>query len=142
MTDGNLTIGCAGAGILGSAIIRRLLKCGFSVGVWNRDRAKLSPLVDLGATPADTPTDLARGRDVVLTCVTGGEAVEAIVFSADGVAASGAPEKLLIDMSTSDASHTRDPVTAIVAERYRKMIGDGLGGRDCSELVTLYRALE
>ena len=31
------------------------------------------------------------------------------------------------------------PITAIVAERYRKMIDGGLADRDCSELVTLYR---
>ncbi len=120
MTNGNPTIGCAGAGILGSAIVRRLLESGFSVGVWNRDRAKLSPLVELGAIPADTPAELARDRDVVLTCVTGGKAVEAIVFGTDGVATSGAPEKLLIDMSTSDAGHTRD-----MAERLRDACGMG-----------------
>ena len=34
------------------------------------------------------------------------------------------------------------PITAIVAEQYRNMIDDGLGDRDCSELVTLYRALD
>jgi 3-hydroxyisobutyrate dehydrogenase-like beta-hydroxyacid dehydrogenase len=120
MTNGNPTIGCAGAGILGSAIVRRLLESGFSVGVWNRDRAKLSPLVERGAIPADTPAELARDRDVVLTCVTGGKAVEAIVFGTDGVATSGAPEKLLIDMSTSDAGHTRD-----MAERLRDACGMG-----------------
>jgi 3-hydroxyisobutyrate dehydrogenase-like beta-hydroxyacid dehydrogenase len=120
MTNGSPTIGCAGAGILGSAIARRLLESGFSVGVWNRDRAKLSPLVELGAIPADTPAELARDRDVVLTCVTGGKAVEAIVFGTDGVATSGAPEKLLIDMSTSDAGHTRD-----MAERLRDACGMG-----------------
>lgn len=120
MTNGCLTIGCAGAGILGSAIARRLLESGFSVGVWNRDRAKLSPLVELGATPADTPADLTTAHDMVLTCVTGGEAVEAIVFGADGVATSGASEKLLIDMSTSDAGHTRD-----MAARLRDACGMG-----------------
>jgi 3-hydroxyisobutyrate dehydrogenase-like beta-hydroxyacid dehydrogenase len=120
MTNGSLTIGCAGAGILGSAIAQRLLELGFSVGVWNRDRAKLSPLVERGAIPADTPAELARDRDVVLTCVTGGKAVEAIVFGTDGVATSGAPEKLLIDMSTSDAGHTRD-----MAARLRDACGMG-----------------
>ena len=72
MIDSSHTIGCAGAGILGSAIIRRLVECGFAVGVWNRDRQKIAPLVELGATPADTPAELARDRDVVLTCVTDG----------------------------------------------------------------------
>jgi 3-hydroxyisobutyrate dehydrogenase-like beta-hydroxyacid dehydrogenase len=31
------------------------------------------------------------------------------------------------------------PVVATVAERYEKMIADGRGDSDCSELVTLYR---
>jgi 3-hydroxyisobutyrate dehydrogenase-like beta-hydroxyacid dehydrogenase len=120
MSSSSLSIGCAGAGILGSAIIRRLLECGFTVGVWNRDRSKISPLVELGATPVDTPSDLAVDRDLVLTCVTDGKAVEAIVFGADGVAARGAPGKLLIDMSTSDAAHTRD-----MAARLREACGMG-----------------
>lgn len=34
------------------------------------------------------------------------------------------------------------PITANVAEQYRKMIDDGLADRDCSELVTLYRAVD
>jgi 3-hydroxyisobutyrate dehydrogenase-like beta-hydroxyacid dehydrogenase len=108
MSTSSPSIGCAGAGILGSAIIRRLLECGFGVGVWNRDRQKLAPLIELGAISADTPADLATDRDVVLTCVTSGKAVEAIVFGSDGVAEVGASNKLLIDMSTSDAAHTRD----------------------------------
>ena len=108
MADHGLSIGCAGAGILGSAIIRRLLECGFTVSAWNRDRAKLAPLIELGARPADTPGDLARGNDLVLTCVTAGAAVEAIVFGEGGVAGSGSSAKLLIDMSTVDATHTRE----------------------------------
>jgi 3-hydroxyisobutyrate dehydrogenase-like beta-hydroxyacid dehydrogenase len=107
MSSSSLSIGCAGAGILGSAIIRRLLEYGFTVGVWNRDRSKISPLVELGATPVDTPSDLAVDRDLVLTCVTDGKAVEA-------------PGKLLIDMSTSDAAHTRD-----MAARLREACGMG-----------------
>lgn len=120
MSSSSPSIGCAGAGILGSAIIRRLLECGFAVGVWNRDRSKIAPLVELGATALDTPSDLAVDRDLVLTCVTDGNAVDAIVFGADGVAARGAPGKLLIDMSTSDAAHTRD-----MAARLREECGMG-----------------
>lgn len=113
MTDGSPSIGCAGAGILGSAIIRRLLDSGFSVAAWNRDRRKLSPLVALGAAPAETPGDLARHSDLVLTCVTAGPAVESIVFGDEGVASCGAPGKLLIDMSTVDATHTRNMATRL-----------------------------
>jgi len=115
MSNGNLSIGCAGAGILGSAIIRRLLESGFSVSVWNRDREKLSPLIDLGAIPVEAPSELAAAGDLVLTCVTAAAAVEAIVFGDDGVAASGGPQKLLIDMSTRRAS--RAPWRAVARIR-------------------------
>ena len=108
MNDNNLSIGCAGAGILGSAIVRRLVECGFPVSVWNRDRKKVAPLAELGATPVDTPAELAQSCDIVLTCVKDDRAVEVIVFGADGVATAGARDKLLIDMSTSDAAATRD----------------------------------
>ncbi len=113
MSNRDLSIGCAGAGTLGSAIIRRLLESGFPVSVWNRNRDKLSPLIDLGAVPVETPADLARRGDLVLTCVTAGAAVEDIVFGDGGVASAGAPEKLLIDMSTVDANHTRDMATRL-----------------------------
>jgi len=108
VSDSKPTVGCAGAGILGSAIARRLLESGFQVSIWNRDAAKVAPLVELGARAAETPAELARERDVVLTCVTDGRAVESIVFGAEGVSAGGASGKLLIDMSTTDANHTRD----------------------------------
>lgn len=120
MTRKTYSIGCAGAGTLGAAIIRRLLQRGFSVKAWNRDGSKLSPLIELGAVPAETPGDLARGTDFVLTCVTAGPAVEAIVFGDGGVATAGGPGTLLIDMSTVNAAHTRD-----MALRLRKLCGIG-----------------
>ena len=113
MSESKPAIGCAGAGVLGSAIIRRLLDRDFSVTVWNRDREKLRSLIALGAIPAETPAALAKSSEFVLTCVTAGTAVEAIVFGEDGVASAGAPGKLLIDMSTVDANHTRDMATRL-----------------------------
>jgi len=120
MADDRPSIGCAGAGTLGSAIIQRLLERGFPVSAWNRDRRKLTPLIDLGAVTVETPDALARGSDLVLTCVTAGPAVESIVFGENGVAACGAPGKLLIDMSTVDATHTRE-----MAARLRARCGMG-----------------
>lgn len=120
MPDARISIGCAGAGTLGSAIMRRLVQSGFAVTAWNRDRSKLEPLEALGASLAETPAELARASNFVLTCVTAGPAVEAIVFGDDGVASAGAPDKLLIDMSTVDADHTRR-----MAERLRERCAMG-----------------
>lgn len=113
-------VGCAGAGILGSAIMRRLLDSRFTLWVWNRSADKLTPLLDAGATRAETPADLARQCDIVITCVTDGASVERIVFGEEGVASAGAPEKLLVDMSTVDATHTQE-----MASRLRERCGMG-----------------
>jgi 3-hydroxyisobutyrate dehydrogenase-like beta-hydroxyacid dehydrogenase len=102
-----LRIGFAGAGILGSAIMRRLLDCGFGLNVWNRNPEKLRPLIEAGAGGVGRPIELAQTSDVVMTCVTDGAAVEAILFGDDGLAAAGSAEKMYIDMSTTDAEHTR-----------------------------------
>ena len=114
------TVGCAGAGVLGSAIMRRLIECGHPVNVWNRDRSKLEPIVELGANPVATPAELASASDLVLTCVTDGAAVEAIVFGDNGVAQAASSEQLLIDMSTIDPGLTRT-----LADRLRDTCGTG-----------------
>jgi 3-hydroxyisobutyrate dehydrogenase-like beta-hydroxyacid dehydrogenase len=100
-------IGCAGAGNLGAAIMRRLLDCGHRVLVWNRSPARLAPLVDAGASAVATPAELARGADLIITCVLDGAAVEDSVFGEQGIASAGAANKLLIDMSTINADHSR-----------------------------------
>ena len=43
-------MGCIGAGVLGSAIMRRLIDCGYEPAVWNRDRSKLADVIKAGAT--------------------------------------------------------------------------------------------
>lgn len=120
MSASRPVVGCAGAGVLGAAIMERLVDRGFRVRVWNRSVAKLEPLVARGAEQAATPAALARDSDLVLTCLTDGSAVEEVVFGADGVASTGTADKLLVDMSTCGAGHTRE-----MAARLRDACGMG-----------------
>lgn len=107
MSSDNPKVGCIGAGVLGGAIMRRLASRGFSPAVWNRDRAKLVPIVQGGAVEATTPAELTRSSTFVITCLSDGAAIEQVVFGTDGVAAGGSPDKILIDMSTCASAHTR-----------------------------------
>ena len=91
-------VGCIGAGVLGAAIMRRLIDCGFAPAVWNRNREKLADLLQAGATEVSTPADLARSSAFVITCVSDGAALEQIVFGEDGVALAGSADKVLVDM--------------------------------------------
>ena len=109
-------VGCIGAGLLGAAIMRRLIDCGFAPVVWNRDKAKLKPLLAAGAKEAGSPAELAGNSTFVITCVSDGVALENVVFGENGVARSGSSGKVLVDMSTCAAAHTREMAARLAAQ--------------------------
>ena len=109
-------VGCIGAGVLGSAIMRRLIDCGFAPVLWNRDPSKLAELLRAGAALADTPAALARDCSFVITCVSDGAAMEKVVFGEHGIASGGSANKVLVDMSTCAAAHTQDMAARLSAQ--------------------------
>ncbi len=118
MTDRKPKVGFTGIGLLGSGIARRLVDCGFPVTVWNRTPEKLQPLLDAGAQKGATPAGMAADSDILMTCVTDTAAVEAVVFGEDGYCTADVAGKLLVDMSTIDATATRE-----MAARARETAG-------------------
>lgn len=71
-----------GLGHMGSAMARRLLRARHPLTVWNRTPAKAEPLVAAGAVPAASPAEAVRDADVVITMLTGPEALAAVAGSA------------------------------------------------------------
>ncbi len=116
MNNDKPRVGCIGAGVLGSAIMRRLIDRGFAPLVWNRDRSKLAPLLEAGATEATNPANLTRASMFVITCLSDGAAIEGVVFGENGVAQAGSSDKVLIDMSTCAAAHTQDMASRLAAK--------------------------
>jgi 3-hydroxyisobutyrate dehydrogenase len=60
-------VGLLGAGLMGSAMTRRLLDQGFPVAVWDRDAETLSALETAGAESATQARDAVSGAGVVIT---------------------------------------------------------------------------
>ncbi|PZT73517.1 MULTISPECIES: NAD(P)-dependent oxidoreductase [unclassified Streptomyces] len=71
-----------GAGIMGAAMARSLLRAGLEVRAWNRTRAKAAPLAEDGATVTGTAAEAVRGAHVVLTALTDATAVAAALTAA------------------------------------------------------------
>jgi len=86
-----------GAGNMGSAMARNLLRAGHQVTVYNRTRARAEPLREDGAALADSPADAARGVDAIVTMLAEDQAVEQAVESFVETLARGA---IHIGMST------------------------------------------
>src|ERR1035437_5148110 len=91
-------IAILGTGKMGSAIAARLSAAGFEVVLWNRTRSRAEAL-GLG-TVADTPAAAARGADIVVSSLTGPEAVLAAYLGRDGALSAG-EGKHFVEMSTA-----------------------------------------
>lgn len=88
-----------GTGTMGSAIARRLLQVGMTVGVWNRSTPPALALAELGATAFDDPNDAVAGAAVVLALLPTAAAV-ADVMIGRGVVDAIAPQAVWAQMGT------------------------------------------
>lgn len=96
-----MQLGFIGTGVMGAAIAKNLMAAGYAMTVYNRTKSKADALVAAGATWAETPADVARQSDVVLTMVGFPADVEQVYFGENGIFTSLKPGKTVIDMTTS-----------------------------------------
>jgi 3-hydroxyisobutyrate dehydrogenase-like beta-hydroxyacid dehydrogenase len=68
-------LGFVGVGYMGRPIAQRLLKAGFQVTAYDRNRSKAEELVRYGGTVAESIAELSSNCDVVLSCLPSDEAV-------------------------------------------------------------------
>jgi 3-hydroxyisobutyrate dehydrogenase-like beta-hydroxyacid dehydrogenase len=120
-------LGYVGLGVMGSAVVRRLLDAGHTVTVWNRTREKAEPLLLAGARWAESPREVAERSEIVFTMVTNTAAVQAVTDGPDGILAGLAPGKLYIDMSTASPANTRE-LAEKVAEAGAQMLDAPVSG--------------
>ncbi|MFC4908461.1 NAD(P)-dependent oxidoreductase [Actinomadura gamaensis] len=79
-----------GTGIMGAAMARNLVAAGLDVTVWNRSRARAEPLAEVGARVADSAGEAVADADVIVTMLTDGDAVHAVMADAAPSARAGA----------------------------------------------------
>ena len=87
-----------GTGRMGSALARRLAGAGLEPTLWNRTGARAEQ-VGVGRAVA-TPADAVRDADVVITSLTGADAVRA-AYGGPAGALAGARGQVFVEMSTS-----------------------------------------
>jgi 3-hydroxyisobutyrate dehydrogenase-like beta-hydroxyacid dehydrogenase len=90
------TVGFLGLGTMGREMARRLVDAGHEVLVWNRSADAVAPLVDAGATAADSPA-AALGAPVSFSMLANDEAADH-VLSAENLA--GGPGRLHVAMAS------------------------------------------
>ena len=120
-------IGFCGLGRMGAPMAARLIEAGHNVTVWNRTPERTGPLADRGAKVADSPAEAAAEAEALITMLTDGAAVEAVVFGRDGAAEELRSGSTLIEMSTVGPEAVRG-VRERLPEGVRMMDAPVLGG--------------
>src|SRR4051794_30073359 len=130
-------VGFVGLGTMGAAMAANLARAGFPLTVWNRTPGRAGDLVALGATEAQTPADLARDVDIVVSCVSDTPDVETVLLGSDGVIAGAKSGLLVIDCSTISPSATRSFGERLNAKGFRLVDAPVSGGSEGAQKGTL-----
>lgn len=101
-------IGFIGAGVMGKFMILNLMKKGFEVEVYARNKEKIKDILNAGAIFCETIESCAKGKDVVITIVGYPKDVEEVYLSQKGILNSANENTYLIDMTTTSPKLTID----------------------------------
>ena len=105
---GSTPIGWVGTGVMGSSMCGHLLAGGYAVTVYSRTRERAEPLLQQGATWANSPAELAASSDIVFTMVGYPADVRDVILGDDGVLSTLRPGGVIVDMTTSEPALARE----------------------------------
>lgn len=121
-----------GLGIMGSGMAQRLVKAGFVVTVWNRDRAKTEPLAAAGARVASSPREAAKDADVLVSMVADDPVSRIVWLGDDGALAGVRRGALCIESSTLTVAWVRELAAAMNAKGVEFIDGPVTGSRQAA----------
>ncbi|MBV9334034.1 MAG: NAD(P)-dependent oxidoreductase [Candidatus Eremiobacteraeota bacterium] len=109
-----MTVAFYGAGMLGSAMVRAMLRRGIEVRVWNRSAARAEALEQDGAHAFSDAAEAASGAERIHLCLSDDGSVDSVIDAALPGIAKEAP---IVDHTTV--------LPQRVAERSRRLAADG-----------------
>ncbi len=102
-----MKIGFIGLGNVGGKLSSSLLRNGFDLTVRDLDRDVAQPFLDNGANWADSPKEMARTVDLIITCLPSPAASAQALEADDGIIAGLSAGKIWMEMSTTDDAEVR-----------------------------------
>lgn len=97
-----------GLGRMGHGMAGRYLDIGFTLAVWNRNRAKADDLIARGARWATSPADAASDADAIVAMVADDDASRAVWVGKGGIVETARKGALAIECSTVSYRHAVD----------------------------------
>jgi 3-hydroxyisobutyrate dehydrogenase-like beta-hydroxyacid dehydrogenase len=104
-------LGFIGLGVMGEPMCGNLIDkspAGTSVVAHDLNPAPLQRLQKRGLNTANTTASVANSADIIFLSLPGGAEVASVLRGADGVFANARPGTIIVDLSTSEVSLTRE----------------------------------
>lgn len=120
-----MKIAFLGTGRMGSELARHVMKS-HDVTVWNRTAERAQPLVDEGATLADSPAAAVEGAEVIITSLFGPDDIREVVIGQDLI-----PEGITwIDTTTVSPEAAREFADAVDSYVHAPVVGSLIPARN------------
>ncbi len=116
-----LRVGFIGIGLMGNHMARHLLDAGHPLTVWNRTRGKTDSLISAGAEWGESPQEVARVSDVVITIVTDSKASEEVICGPGGVLDGAHDGLTIIDMGSIAPEMSRSIASKALQKEVRML---------------------
>ncbi|WP_428616277.1 NAD(P)-dependent oxidoreductase [Pseudoalteromonas sp.] len=105
----SMKVAFIGLGVMGYPMAGHLANAGHNVTVYNRTTAKAQKWVsEYQGEYAETPSEAAKGADIVFMCVGNDDDLRSVVYGENGVLASMHEGSYLVDHTTTSAEVARE----------------------------------
>jgi len=122
-----IKFGWVGLGQMGQSHVANLLKCGFNVTVWNRDKSKCRFAEERGAVVASSPKEVVESSDATFVMLSTPAAAREVYAASNGILAGISEEKGIIDCASLDADCMRE-LAGLVVENGGKFLASPVAG--------------
>ena len=96
-----MTVALLGLGTMGSGMAANLLKAGFPLAIYNRTAAKAEHFKEQGARVAATPSEAAKGAQVIVSMLSDDSASRAAWLGEQGALDAAEPGAVLVESTTA-----------------------------------------
>jgi 4-hydroxybutyrate dehydrogenase/sulfolactaldehyde 3-reductase len=89
-----------GLGAMGGPMAQNIIRKGTKVSVYDIDKTKMDPVIEVGGTPGSNIKETIQNADIIITMLPSTENVKAVMTESDGVLSFVKPNAIILDMST------------------------------------------
>lgn len=135
---GFMQIGFIGLGVMGSRMLRHLVKGGHKAAIYDIETETTKRVAaDTGATAAPNPRELAAAAEIVITMLPNGRIVRDVTFGDNGLAAGFKPGSMLLDTSSAEPWITRETAERLAQQGVDMVDAPVSGAEEGARTATL-----